>query len=555
MESWGGRLLIAKILLNGVPATCEPLGRHNKLIFAGGLLSDTNVTTTGQISVGGKSPLTGGVKESNTGGQAGKKLARLGIRAIVIEDIPLKLGTNVLIVQSKKINLETFPELNRKTVSETMKLLQDRYGKEIGVFCIGPAGEMLMYGAGIASPDNKIMQIRYAARGGLGALMGSKGLKAIVIDDTGSDYRPQYHDKKLLTETNKELIEALMNDPKTENRHVYGTSAILALANTVGLLPTRNFSSGQFEKADKISGEQVRKIIKTRGGVGRSGTSYVPGCVIQCCNVFPDKSGRKAVASIQYETIALLGSNCGISNLDDIAELNHLCNEVGVDTIETGAAIGVVMESGMFKFGDADSAKSLIKSIGDGALLGRIVGNGAYITGRILGVRRVPVIKKQAIPGYDPRALKGNGVTYVTSPMGADHTAGNAFETLKTTDPLGIDEQVENSRRLQIRAAILDTLGLCLFVRPPFVKKPDMFVSLLNGRFGWDYTLENVINIGIEVLDTERAFNQGAGVSENFYSIPEFMQNEALPPTNAIYNIPLQKMKNIWDIKPSKDRF
>jgi aldehyde:ferredoxin oxidoreductase len=161
------------------------------------------------------------------------------------------------------------------------------------------------------------------------------------------------------------------------------------------------------------------------------------GYVIACSNVFPDPSGKKTAASIQYENITLLGQNCGIGDLDDIAELNHLCNEVGVNAIETGAAIGVAMEAGMMPFGDAKGAKDLIRQIGQATYLGRVLGNGVVITGRVLDVRRIPVIKGQAIPGYDPHALKGNGVSYITSPMGADHTSGNAFETAKAVNPIG----------------------------------------------------------------------------------------------------------------------
>ncbi|MFH2115903.1 MAG: aldehyde ferredoxin oxidoreductase C-terminal domain-containing protein, partial [Spirochaetota bacterium] len=441
-KKWGGRSLIAHILLNEVLPNCEPTGRRNKLIFASGLLADTNVSTSGQLSVGGKSPLTGGVKESNVGGWAGKKLARLGIKALIIEETPAKSGTDILVIKASGSELVSEPGLKGKLVGETIGILRKTYGKA-GIFCIGPSGELMMYGSGIACPDNDDVQIRYAARGGLGALMGSKGIKAIVIDDTGFSYSADIHDKALLQETSKWMAEALLADPKTENRNLYGTPAILALANSSGLLPTRNFSAGSFEKADDIAGERVREEILSRGG--KSGQACVAGCVIKCSNIFPDKNGKKLVASIQYENISLLGSNCGIGSLDDIAEMNDLCNQVGVDAIETGAAIGVAMEAGIIKFGDAEGAKDLIRQIGQGSYLGRILGNGAQITGRLLGVRRVPVIKGQAIPGYDPRGVKGNGVTYITSPMGADHTAGNAFETLKTLDPLKADGQVESS--------------------------------------------------------------------------------------------------------------
>ncbi len=544
---WGGRSLIAHILLREVPPTCEPTGRRNKLIFASGLLADTSITTTGQLSIGGKSPLTGGVKESNVGGYAGKRFSRLGIRALIVEDTPAASSLDILVVTANGSRLEPAPELKNLLVSETVEKLRGRFGARVGIFCVGPAGEMMMFGAGIASPDNDDIQIRYAARGGLGALMGSKGLKAIVIDDTGSTFKPEIFDPVLLQSTSKWMIDALLSDPKTENRNLFGTPAILALANASGLLPTRNFSSGSFERADDIAGEKVREEILSRGGEGGSGKPCVAGCVIKCSNVFPDKSGTKIVASIQYENISLLGSNCGIGSLDDIAELNDLCNQVGVDGIETGAAIGVAMEAGVIQFGDAEGAKELIREIGRGTIMGRVLGNGAQITGRVLGIRRVPVIKGQAMPGYDPRAVKGNGVTYVTSPMGADHTAGNAFETLKTLDPLKAEGQVEVSRKLQIRAALLDTLGLCLFVRPPFLKRPEMFANLLKGRYGWEMSVEDVVRLGYDTIMTEREFNSRSGASEEFHPMPEFMQDEPLPPKNAVFDVPMSAMHAMWD--------
>lgn len=551
---WGGRFLVSKILLREVPPTCDPLGRLNKLIVAPGLLGDTFVTTTGKFSVGGKSPLTNGVKESDVGGEAGKKIARLGVKAVILEDFPEKTETKVLTVTANQIALSDAPELKGKPVSETIQMLRKKYGSQAGILCIGPAGEMKMGGAGVAVSDANDIQVRYAARGGLGAVMGSKGIKAIVVDDTEASPLPAF-DEGLLREASKRLTQAILEDPKTENRHKYGTPAILMVANELGLLPTRNFSAGQFERAEEISGERVAEVIANRGGEGRSGTPCLRGCVISCSNVFPDSSGKKTVASIQYENITLLGPNCGIGDLDEIAELNHLCNEVGVDAIEIGAAIGVAMEAGVIPFGDAKGAKDLIRQIGQGTYLGRILGNGVVATGRILGVRRIPAIKGQAIPGYDPRALKGNGVTYITSPMGADHTAGNAFETAKTIDPISKENQVENSRRLQIRAAILDTMGLCLFTRPPFVKNPELFAQFLKGRYGWNITYEDVQKMGIEALETEREFNRRAGVSEEFFDIPEFMREEPLPPRNAVFDISMEEMEQIWEVKIPKGVF
>ncbi len=551
---WGGRLLIAKFLLRDVPATCDPLGRYNKFIIAPGLLGDTTVTTTARFSVGGKSPLTHGVKESDVGGEAGRKIARLGIKALVLEELPDTAVTRILTITADRIALSDFSELKGKQVSETFHILRKKYGPQAGIICIGPAGEMKMAGAGVAVTDAQDIQVRYAARGGLGAVMGAKGVKAIVVDDTGAGPSPAF-DEALLREASKTLVQTIMADPKTENRHQYGTPAVLMMCQELGILPTRNFRTGQFEGALELSGERVSEVILGRGGEGRTGTPCVRGCVIQCSNVFPDPSGKKTVASIQYENMVLLGPNCGIGNLDDIAELNDLCNQVGVDAIEIGAAIGVAMEAGVIPFGDTEGAKDLIRQIGKGTHLGRILGNGVVVTGKVLGVRRVPAIKGQAIPAYDPRALKGNGVTYVTSPMGADHTAGNALETAKAVDPLGVEGQVENSKRLQIRGAILDTMGLCLFTRPPFVKKPELFAAFLKGRYGWDLTFEDVQKMGVDVLETEREFNARAGVSEEFFDVPEFMREEPLPPRNAVYDIPMKEMKRIWNVQPPKGVF
>ncbi|MCG0276485.1 MAG: hypothetical protein L5655_10070 [Thermosediminibacteraceae bacterium] len=551
---WGGRCFIAKTLLNEVPPTCEPLGRYNKLIISLGLFADTNLSTAGRLSIGGKSPLTGGVKESNVGGNAGKRLARIGVKAIILEDIPEKPETRVLYVSADEVKLIDAPHLKGKLVDETLETLRNDFGERKGIICIGPAGEMKMYAAGIALSDDRGEQVRYAARGGLGAVMGSKGIKAIVIDDSKS-VDPDYYDPELLSSAVREAIKILQEDPKSQNRRKYGTLDILEMANRLGLLPTRNFSSGQFEFAENMTGVRVAELIKERGGSGKSGTPCVPGCTIMCSNVFPDKEGKKIVASLQYESVVLLGPNCGIGDIDDIAELNHLCNQVGVDTIECGAAIGVAMEAGILKFGDAEGAKDIVRQIGQGTYLGRIIGNGAAFTGQAFGVRRVPVVKGQAMPAYDPRALKGNGVLYATSTMGADHTAGNAFETARTHDPLAKEGQVSISRQLQIRAALIDSLGVCLFVRPAFIKNKELLSALFKGRYGWDMSFQEIKSIGVDVLETERKFNELAGVSEKFKRIPEFMREEPLPPNNEVFDIPQEELESIWEIEMDPENF
>lgn len=547
----GGRSLIAHMALKEIDPICDAMGRKNKFILASGLLGDTGVTTAGRFSIGGKSPLTGGVKEANVGGSAGQKMARLGFRAVVLEDAPEKPQTNLLVVSKEKAEIIAAPEYKSLAVRASCQRLRERFGEDVGVICIGPAGEMMMAGAGVGTTTKNGVQIRFAGRGGMGAVMGSKGIKGIVFDDT--DVSPgEFHDRKALNAASKKLVQLLLDDPKTENRHEFGTPAVLAVCNALGILPTRNFSAGQFDQADAISGETIAGLIDSRGGEGRKGKPCVQGCVIQCSNVFPDPEGKATVASIQYENIALLGSNCGISDIDAIAELNDLCNEVGLDAIETGAAIGVAMEAGIIPFGDSEGAKNLIQQAWQGTPLGRVIGNGVVVTGKVFGVRRIPAVKGQAIPAYDPRSLKGIGVTYVTSPMGADHTAGNALEMASTMDPKGTEGQVEVSKRLQLRAVILDSLGVCLFIRPAFVKNPDLIAELLNARHGWNFSFEDVQKMGVLCLKTEEKFNSLAGISAHHCDIPEFMRLEPLPPHDTVFDIPKSEMNKIWAIKPKK---
>ena len=550
----GGRSLIAHLALTEINPICDPLGNRNKFILAAGLLGDTNVTTAGRYSVGGKSPLTGGVKEASVGGSAGRQMARLGFRAVVMEGVPDNPQTNILVVSKEKTEIITAPEYKNLAVRASLHLLRDQFGENAGVICIGPAGEMMMAGAGVATTDKTGVQMRFAGRGGMGAVMGSKGIKAIVFDGSGVSSGEAY-DRKALKAANKELVQILMDDPKTENRHNFGTPAVLAVCNALGILPTRNFSGGQFEQVDAISGETIAELIDKRGGKGRKGQPCIKGCVIQCSNVFPNPEGKVRVASLQYENIALLGSNCGISDIDAIAELNDLCNEVGLDAIETGAAIGVAMEAGVIPFGDSQGAKDLIQQVWQGTPLGRVIGNGVVVTGKVFGVRRIPAVKGQAIPAYDPRSLKGIGVTYVTSPMGADHTAGNALEMASAMDPKGTKGQVEVSRRLQLRAVILDSLGVCLFIRPAFVKKPDLIAELLNARYGWNLNFEDVQKIGVECLETEEKFNALAGIDADHCDVPEFMRYESLPPHDTVFDISMAEMNRIWSIKPIKCQF
>jgi aldehyde:ferredoxin oxidoreductase len=542
----GGRALIAKLLLEEIPPACDALGPNNKLIFCPGLLGGASVAAAGRLSVGGKSPLTGGIKEANAGGTAGDALGKLGIKALVIESQPEKGKLYLLHVQGDHAELIPADNLRGMGTYAVSEKLQERFGKNSTIISIGPAGEQLLTGACIACTGEADQRSNLAARGGLGALMGSKGLKAVVIEKAAGVI--QTADKELLRSAAQTFAQKLINDPKLGTQgtqHLYGTASIVGAVNEIGSLPTRNFSNGNFEGAGDLRGEHMREVILARGG--KIGTRCMPGCTIACRNLYVDEGGEPIVGTLQYETISLMGSNLGLGNLDDVAHLNYMCNDFGLDTIETGAALGILIEAGLASFGDAKAIIALLAKVGEGTPLGKLIGSGAVICGKVFGINRVPATLGQAMPGYDPRSLKGNGVTYATSPQGADHTAGNAFGARNQVNPLAVEGQKELSLKLQIIAAMLDSTGLCLFARPPVIAEPQLMADMVNGIYGWNWTVEDLDKFYRNVLRNELEFNRRAGITQADYRIPEYMREEPLSPHQATFDIPDAVLDSVFD--------
>lgn len=546
-EHLGGRALIAKVLLEEIPPACDALGPHNKLILAPGLLAGSGVTTSGRLSVGGKSPLTNGVKEANAGGTAADNLARMGVKAVVVEGQPAKGTFKILYIGNEKVELLPADQVVGLGTYATSDKLQEKFGKNCTVLSIGQAGEFLMRGAGVCSTGEPGQRSNHAARGGLGAVMGSKGLKAVVIEKA-TTRSISFADAEQFRVASKRFSKEIVDNPKLGPKggtHTYGTAAIMGAVNEMGSLPTRNFSSGSFEESVNLRGEKIRETILAREG--KIGTRCMPGCVIGCRHQYVDEKDMPIVGTMQYETIALVGSNLGIGNLDDIAHLNYMCNDFGLDTIETGAALGVVLEAGLGEFGDVEGIKGLLSHVGQGTPLGHVIGNGAVTAGQVFGIRRVPAALGQAMPGYDPRSLKGNGVTYATSPQGADHTAGNAFGARLQVNPLGIEGQKELSLNLQIISAMLDTTGLCLFARPPVISDPQMMADMINGIYGWDWSTDDLDALYRDDLRNELEFNRLAGKTAKDYRIPEYMREEPLAPHNAVFDVPDSELDSIFD--------
>jgi len=539
----GGRGLTSAIVAKEVPPMCHPLGAENKLVIAPGLLSGTTGAMTGRLSVGCKSPLTGGIKEANSGGQPSQVLARLGYAAIVLEGKPRNNDCYKVVINKDGVKVTVDNSLKMLPNYDLIDKIKGELGDKIACISIGPAGEMKMSAASIACTDMETRPSRHAGRGGVGAVMGAKGVKVIVLDDTGMKMRTP-KDAQKFNEANKRFVEGLRNHPVTgKGLPAYGTNVLTNIINEAGGYPTYNFKQGRFDSAHLISGETQAETETARGGLATHGCHR--GCVIRCSGIYHDKDGHYLTKQPEYETVWAHGGNCGICDLDAIAQLDFLDDNIGLDTIEMGATIGVAMEAGLLQFGDADGAIKLIKEVGQGTPLGRILGNGAAVTGKVFGVERVPVVKNQALPAYDPRAVQGIGVTYATSPMGADHTAGyavtaNILKVGGEVDPLKPEGQIELSRNLQIATAAIDATGMCLFIAFALLDQPETFQALLdmiNAFHGLNMTADDVTDLGKKILAMEKDFNARAGFSSQQDRLPRFFSTEKLAPHNVTFEV------------------
>jgi len=551
-ESWsrlGGRGLLARIMVDETPPGCDPLGPNNRLIFSPGLLVGHMLSSCDRISVGGKSPMTGGIKEANAGGTTGLKMACMGIRALILEGQvtaapAARADWRVLHLSLDGARLEPAADLVGLGVGEAAARLLKRYGDQVAVALIGPGGEMRLSAAGIQNLDKDGVPSRIAARGGLGAVMGAKGLKAIVFDAAGAA-KPPLADPEAFKQAQKVFTRNLADHPQTALYRDYGTAAMALTCNALGGLPTRAFSEGSFEGAETLSGEHLREVTLERGGESTPTHACMPGCAIRCSNNWGGPDGKSLVTPLEYETIGLMGSNLGIADLDVVARLNWEVNDLGLDSIDLGAALGVAVRAGLMAFGDGDRAMELLREIRQGTPLGRILGHGAALAGRVLGVIQVPVVKGQAMSAYEPRAIKGTGVTYATSPQGADHTAGNTVRA--KVDHLDPKVQAALSRNAQISMAGYDTLGACIFAGFGFAVAPEVIPGLLNARYGWQVGGDILQTLGRETLSLEREFNKRAGFTAAHDRLPEWMTLEPLPPHRSVFDVAEADLDGVFD--------
>ncbi|MBD1401814.1 aldehyde ferredoxin oxidoreductase C-terminal domain-containing protein [Pelovirga terrestris] len=550
----GGRATTSMIVAKEVPPDCHPLGAENKLVIAPGMLSGTTGAMSGRISVGCKSPLTGGIKESNAGGQPAQVMARLGYAAIIIEGKPASDDLYKIHIDKDKVTISVDNSLKLMDNYPLVEKLRKEYGDKAAYMSIGSAGERKMAAASIACTDPELRPSRHCGRGGVGAVMGAKQVKAIIFDDSGCTHRQPKNQEKFKA-ANRAYVEGIRKHAVSgEGLPAYGTNILTNVLNEAGGYPTRNFKTGFFEGGTKISGETQAELEIQRGGLATHGCHR--GCVIQCSGIYNDKDGKFLTKQPEYETVWSHGGHCGIDDLDTIAMLDYLDDNIGVDTIEMGVAIGVAMDGGVIEFGDSEGAIRLVRDeVGKGTPLGRILGNGAEMTGKAFGVDRVPVVKGQALPAYDPRTVQGIGVTYATSTMGADHTAGYAVATniLKVggdVDPLKPEGQVELSRNLQIATTAIDSTGMCLFIAFPILDQPETFDALLDmlGAFyGIKMTGDDVVALGKKVLTLEREFNQKAGFGAEDDRLPRFFKTEPLAPHNITFTVKDEELDELYN--------
>ncbi len=544
----GGRGLTSTIINKEVSPTCDPLGPENKLIFAPGILSGTNAVNTSRLSIGAKSPLTGGIKESNTGGTIATNMGKFDIAAIIVEG---QLSDEDLLLlridENEKASLISASELKGMRTYALVEKLLFTYGENNSVVCIGPAGEFQLSSASIQSSDVDGRPCRSAGRGGLGAVMGSKGLKAIVLDN--SKKKVQVTDAEKFKEAASVFAKAIKNNVYTgKTLPSIGTASLVSTINSLGAFPSYNATKGTFDNWKNISGEKLAKLITERGGK----TTHIgcSQCIAKCSNVFVDENSKYVTSSLEYETIWSMGGMIGIDDLDSIATLDFMADDIGIDTMNTGVSIAVAMDAGYKDFGDSQAAIDMLEEIAQGTEIGKILGNGPDAVGKHFKNPRVPTVKGQSIAAYDPRGMQGIGVTYATSPMGADHTAGNLIGEYLSgkLNPLGAEGQVQASRKAQIAMAANDCTGVCLLVIS-IIANPKIFdamMTMINLKMGTQLDQNDYINFGIQTLKVEREFNQKAGLTNQDDRLPKYFQEEPLPPHNKVFLVPDEELDSLF---------
>jgi aldehyde:ferredoxin oxidoreductase len=319
-----------------------------------------------------------------------------------------------------------------------------------------------------------------------------------------------------------------------------GTSSVVPIANMLQTFPYKNRTEGQSPDAATLDGARIVESFATRGGGMHN---CMTGCIVQCSNVVHDAEGKYKTSALEFETLTLLGANCAIASWEDVADLDRLCDEVGLDTIETGAALAIFMDSGGLEWGDAEGAKRILREIAQGTELGRAIGSGAVATGRWRKHHRVPAVKGQAVPAWDPRPLKATGITYLTSAMGADHTAG-----LIVNPGLPQDQWARASQEAQLVNAVTDSSGFCQFLQPNL----DLIREFYGLLYGEEVSREQIADLGWQCMSDEWEWNRRAGFTERDDVMPECLKQDAIGPAKLVWDVPQEIVSQAYRRQPTR---
>jgi aldehyde:ferredoxin oxidoreductase len=541
----GGRGWAIRHLYDEVDPTVDPLSPENKLFFTAGPLTGTPAPTGNRYMVTTKAPLTGAIACSNSGGVYPTEMKRTGFDMFIFEgkaERPVYLWINAENSEEPtQIEIRSAEHLWGKTVHETTDIILDETDPRARVASIGPAGERLVKIASIMNDKH-----RAAGRSGVGAVMGSKNLKAVVV--RGRKKVPLAEPERM-KELSRDVHRAVAADVKKGSTlREYGTAYVPIVTNEIGILPTRNFQSGVFEGVEGITGKVLKEKYLVR-------PKPCFGCPIAC--------GRKSTLEgtpyggkgegPEYETIASLGSACGLDDLAQVTKANYLCNELGLDTISAGVTIACAMElyekgilpeedAGMpLRFGDGDAVIALVEKTAYRDGFGDLLAEGSYRLAERYGHPELSITaKKQEFPGYDPRGSKGMGLLYATSNVGASHMAGDlaymeVFGVPKKIDPLSLERKPWYIKHFEDLFTIIDAAGLCVFLSIRYLcdttadVMPTRMTEMLNLATGASYTVESLLEAGDRVYTLERLFLNEAGFSRADDTLPKRMLEEPMP--------------------------
>lgn len=531
-EYLGGRGLASKILTDEVDPTIDALSEENKLIFAGGLLTGSNAPTGGRYMLVTKGPLTGTIASSNSGGSFGAELAKAGYLVVIIEG---KSPNPVYIsICDHEVKIENAEKLWGLTTHDTTERIFDEIGtRKARVACIGPAGEKLSRIAAVINEKH-----RAAARTGVGAVLGSKNLKAIAVQGSG---KFEYPNKETYTKTRKELIEVIKKNPVTgEGLPVLGTKVLDSIVNEKGLYPSRNFQFSTFDRVNDVNGE----ALVLRGYLKKKTACF--SCPIACGRDTELPNGRKGEGP-EYETGWAFGADCGVNDLIAITEANYLCNEYGLDTISAGSTIACAMElyekgflpkkdlekGPELKFGNSEAVVYYTRKMGTREGLGDKMADGSYRFAESYGHPEYSMsVKKQELPAYDPRGVQGHALSYATSNRGGCHVRGYliALEVLGVPEKLAPQDTIGKAMWCKIyqdMTAFIDSAGLCIFTI--FALGVEDYAELFREATGFDFTAEELMSIGERVWNMERTFNIRAGIGPDQDTFPDRFLREPIP--------------------------